>query len=110
MPDSTTPTRDWLAEAIRAAHRPDCGWCRSGDRTCPEHAAEAVQDVVEQARAEGRHEVQRMVAAEAYRIDQSGGMVSAAWVADGLRHIALYGCPGPRATGKSCVHKGSGDR
>lgn len=47
---TATPTRDWLAEAIRNAHNSSCGSCRSGARTCPDHAAEAVCEAVRQER------------------------------------------------------------
>lgn len=50
MSDSPTPTRDWLAEAIRNAHNSSCGSCRSGARTCPDHAAEAVCEAVRRER------------------------------------------------------------
>lgn len=64
--------------------------------------------LVEFARQEGRQDVQQMVGAEADRIEQATYLVSAHWVADRLRHIARYGCPGPHVTGKTCVHEGSG--
>jgi hypothetical protein len=47
---SGTPVRDWLADAIRSGHNPECGACRSGARTCPEHAAEAVCEACRQER------------------------------------------------------------
>jgi hypothetical protein len=39
-----TPTRDWLAEAIRRGWRRGCLLCRPDQSTCPEHAADAVLD------------------------------------------------------------------
>lgn len=129
---SKTPTRDWLAGAVREAWRKDCPSCGYGFEgdvklTCPAHAAEAVceavrqerlfimpqadadglyADVQQRATEVGRREIREMVGAEADRLEGNGGKVSAAWVASGLRHIASYGCPGPRATGRTCVHEG----
>lgn len=50
---TNTPTRDWLAEAIRNAWRKECPFCgNEGSQrlTCPEHAAEAVCEAVRQER------------------------------------------------------------
>jgi hypothetical protein len=63
-----------------------------------------VAEVVERDRA--AREVRTWVGAVADDLDRhNGGTVSAAWVADGLRHIAVHGCPGPAARGKTCVHE-----
>lgn len=126
---SGTPTRDWLAGAIRAAWREDCGDCLVGRWACPAHAAEAVceavrqerlfimpqadadgllADVQQRATEVGRLEIRQMVGAEAHRLDRRGGMVSGQWVADRLRHIADHGCPGPHVTGRTCVHQVAG--
>lgn len=91
---TTTPTRDWLAESIRAAHRPDCGWCRSGDRTCPEHAAEAVLDACREARAEAFEEL----ATQLDRWAKTALTVALADLAGHVRDLAADARKAPEAT------------
>lgn len=66
------------------------------ERTAVDHAQlPSFRAAVESAYRAGRQEVMALVGREAQYIDQCGGMISAAWVAMSLEHIARSGSRWP---------------
>ena len=110
---STTPTRDFLRDAIRAGRHEDCDRCQ-WPYTCSTHAAEAVLDacrredlfildrsaadqVVEQAKADETKELRA-------RIDEVRALAEAAQPAGGIGCLSRTdscegNCGGHRTTG-----------